>query len=84
MTKKIPKRMCIACREMREKSDLIRIVKGEQNQIQIDETFKASGRGAYVCKKKDCIEKCIKQKSLNRAFRCNVDQSVVDKLRQKI
>lgn len=82
--KKIPKRMCVACREMKDKNELIRIIKGEQNQLLIDEKQKASGRGAYVCKKTECIEKCIKQKSLNRAFRCNVDQSVLDKLRQKI
>jgi len=84
MTKKIPKRMCIACREMKEKNELIRIVKTEQNKIEIDDSYKANGRGAYVCKKTECVEKCIKQKSLNRAFKCNVDQSVFDKLRQKI
>ncbi|NCB48437.1 MAG: YlxR family protein [Clostridia bacterium] len=76
--------MCIACRQMKDKCELIRIVKGEQNQVNIDEKQKANGRGAYVCKNLECIEKCCKQKSLNRAFKCNVDQSVFDKLRQKI
>ncbi len=84
MAKKIPQRMCVACREMKDKSALIRIVRKNQNEFDIDETQKANGRGAYVCNKATCIEKCIKQKSLNRAFKCNVSQSVFDKLRQKV
>lgn len=66
-----PLRMCIACREMKEKRSLLRIVKGE-NGICIDRTFKAAGRGAYVCKCADCINKAVKRKLLNKALKCEV------------
>ncbi len=84
MAKRIPKRMCIACREMKEKPELFRLVKNQLGNVEMDEKGKAGGRGVYVCKSEKCIEKCIKQKSLNRAFKCNVEGSVSEKLRQKL
>ncbi len=71
-TKKIPLRMCLSCREMKPKKELLRIVKNPQGEIFVDDTFKANGRGAYLCKCKVCIEKCLKQKMLNRQFECQV------------
>lgn len=73
-------RMCIACHEMKHKSELVRIVKNSQGQIMLDETIKADGRGAYVCQDIDCINKCIKARQLNRAFKCNVDQAIYKSL----
>ena len=84
MAKVIPQRMCTACREMKNKNDLFRIVKNKEEEIFIDETFKANGRGAYLCKTEDCINKAIKTKSLNRAFKCEVPQDIYDALRENI
>ncbi|MBQ7224603.1 MAG: YlxR family protein [Clostridia bacterium] len=78
--KKTPQRMCIACKEMHDKSDLIRIVKSAEGQISLDFTGKKNGRGAYVCAKKECIEKVKKGKMLSRAFKMAVDESVYDDL----
>ena len=51
INKKKPERTCIACNEQKEKKELLRIVKSKEGVIEIDETGKKSGRGAYICKK---------------------------------
>jgi predicted RNA-binding protein YlxR (DUF448 family) len=78
--KKTPQRMCIACREMHDKNDLIRIVKSPEGVISLDFTGKKNGRGAYVCAKKECIEKVKKGKMLSRNFKMAVEDSVYDDL----
>lgn len=80
---KKPQRMCIACREMKDKSELIRFVKSADAKIVLDCTGKAQGRGAYVCNNNDCVLKCIKSKALNRAFATNIDASVYEKLKEE-
>jgi predicted RNA-binding protein YlxR (DUF448 family) len=75
MDKKVPMRLCIACRQMKPKKELIRIVKNGE-EIKLDKTGKANGRGAYICNDKECIAKLRKQKLLNRVFACQVDDSV--------
>ncbi len=75
-------RMCIACRTMKDKRELLRIVKSKEGQILIDETGKKNGRGAYICKSKDCLAKLKKQKSLNRAFQMNVDESIYSQIEE--
>ena len=77
-------RMCIACREMQDKRDLIRIVKDKEGNISIDKTGKKNGRGAYICKNEECLKKLIKQKSLNKSFKCDVSQDVYAMLEEEI
>lgn len=79
--KKQPTRTCIACRQQNDKRNLIRIVKSGE-EIKLDLTGKLNGRGAYICNDINCIEKCIKSKALNRAFSCNIEQHVYDKLKE--
>lgn len=78
--KKIPERTCIACREIKPKNELIRIVRGVDGTVSIDFTGKASGRGAYICDDEACIRKCVKQKALNKVFKTEVDAEVYDNL----
>ncbi len=77
--KAAPLRMCIACRQMKGKDELIRIVKSGDN-IVIDSSFKAAGRGAYVCNKGECLKKMIKYKLLNKAFKCEVKSEIYSEL----
>lgn len=77
-------RMCIACREMKDKRQLVRIVKDKNDEISIDLTGKKNGRGAYICKNEDCLKKLIKTKALNRAFKTNVDETVYQSLEELI
>jgi predicted RNA-binding protein YlxR (DUF448 family) len=81
--KKVPIRMCIVCRENKPKKELIRIVKTENNEFAIDKTGKLNGRGSYICNCKECFEKLIKQRVLNKVFRCNVDISQYENLKEQ-
>lgn len=79
--KKIPQRTCIGCNEKKDKKDLIRIVKDKEENINIDRTGKANGRGAYICDNINCLEKAIKSKKLDRTFSIKISQEIYDKLR---
>lgn len=76
MTKKTPKRLCVACREMREKNELIRITRSKDGEISLDTTGKMPGRGAYICKNTDCLARAQKIKALERAFSANISDEV--------
>ena len=82
--KKIPLRKCIVCQNQFDKKQLIRVVKNKENEIFIDKTFKAGGRGAYVCNSKECIEKLKKTKALDRTFKCKVDVKIYDDILSEI
>ncbi len=75
-TKKIPMRMCIACREMKPKMEMTRVVKTAEGEIFADPTGKAAGRGAYVCANPACLQKVGVKKLLHKAFSANVSQEV--------
>ncbi len=77
-------RMCIVCRGQSDKKTLLRIVKNKDGEIFVDKTGKANGRGAYVCKNKECFEKLKKTKALNRAFKCNVKDEVYERIGEAI
>lgn len=78
--KKIPMRMCVGCREMKEKRELIRIVRTPEGEVAIDETGKRSGRGAYICRNAECLKRAIKQKQLERQLDVTLTTEIVDAL----
>lgn len=80
--KKKPIRMCAACREHKDKSELIRIVKSVDGGIQVDEDGKMDGRGAYLCRDNSCIAAAEKKKSLNRALKSEICQEIYEKLKE--
>lgn len=80
MEKKLPLRMCIVCKNMIDKRNLIRIVRRTDGTIGIDLSGKSNGRGAYVCANDECMAKLVKTRALNRAFKISVDQTVYDEL----
>ena len=83
--KSIPQRMCVVCREMKGKPDLVRIVLNNSTGLaEIDNTGKKNGRGAYVCKNKECIESLQKRKVLNRTFSTNIGEEIYEELRSYI
>ncbi|MBQ7352061.1 MAG: YlxR family protein [Clostridia bacterium] len=82
LNKKVPLRMCIACKESKPKKELVRIVKNEETFV-LDKTGKLNGRGAYICNNSDCLEKLCKQKILNKAYKQNVDPSVYEKIKEQ-
>lgn len=74
MVKKIPQRMCIACKVHKDKKELIRVVKSQDGQISLDFTGKKAGRGAYICNDINCINKMVKNKLLNKAFETPINE----------
>lgn len=74
--KKTPLRQCIACRELKDKRDMLRIVKSSEGKIFLDFSGKANGRGAYICNNPECVKKLNKNKLLNKVFSCAVDDGV--------
>ena len=82
--KKIPMRMCTACREMKPKKELIRVVKTPENEIKLDLTGKLNGRGAYICKSEECLKKAQKSGALSRAFSLEVSSEIYEKLAKEL
>ncbi|MCR5545224.1 MAG: YlxR family protein [Lachnospiraceae bacterium] len=79
-----PLRKCIGCNEMKEKHLLIRIAKISDDEFQFDESGKINGRGAYICKNKECLEKAMKNKGLERSFKCKISIDLYDRLEQEL
>ena len=84
MQKKIPMRQCLGCREMKQKRDLIRVVRSPEGEVSLDFSGKKPGRGAYVCHDAQCLKRAIKSKALSRAFGVQIPQSVMDAINEQM
>lgn len=82
--KKIPLRMCTGCSEMKPKKELIRVVKSPEGEVSVDLTGKKSGRGAYVCKSVECLEKAFKTKRLSRNLDVSISEEIYNRLKDEI
>ena len=71
----------MGCNEKKPKKELIRIVKNKENEIFIDRTGKADGRGAYICDSIECLEKVIKSKRLEKVLEYKISEEVYNNLR---
>ncbi len=78
--RKLPLRKCIACNEQFDKRTLIRIVKSKDGEITIDLTGKKNGRGAYLCKNKDCLKLLNDKKLLNKVFSAKIDDKIYEEI----
>ena len=76
--KKTPMRMGLGCGEMKPKKDLIRVVKSPEGEISLDFKGKAAGRGAYICRSTDCLEKARKARRFEKSFSCKIEESVYE------
>lgn len=83
-TKKIPMRMCMACKERKPKKELVRIVRDTEGNVSVDLTGKKMGRGAYICQQLDCLERAVKSKALERALEVKIDTGVYDQLKEDL
>ena len=83
MAKKIPMRQCIGCGEMKWKKEMMRILKTPENEIVLDITGKKNGRGAYLCKEKECLVKARRSKGLERSFKMSIPNEVYENLEKE-
>lgn len=81
MQKKKPERTCMACNSKKEKNELLRIVKSKDGIIEVDLSGKKNGRGAYICKNEECLNKLIKSNRLERLFEQKIDQELYESIR---
>lgn len=80
MAKKVPLRQCIGCGEMKSKKEMMRILKTPEDEIVLDMTGKKNGRGAYLCKQRECLLKARKNKGLERSFKMSIPNEIYDNL----
>lgn len=78
-----PERTCIACRTKGTKENFLKIVKNKNGAFMIEREVRLDGRGAYICKNDECIEKCKKTKALNRVFKTVVPAEIYEELKNE-
>lgn len=81
VNKKKPERTCMGCNQQKEKNNLLRIVKSKEGIIEVDVTGKKNGRGAYICKTEECLNKVIKTKRLERIFEKEISPEIYENIR---
>ena len=77
-------RKCVGCGEMKSKKEMMRVLKTTENDFELDITGKKNGRGAYLCFSKECFEKAVKGKGLERSFKQPIPKEVYDKLEKEM
>ncbi len=82
--KKIPMRTCVVSKEKCEKRDLLRIVRTPEKEVIIDETGKANGRGAYLKKDREVINKAKQTKVLDQVLEVSIPDSIYEEMLEKI
>jgi uncharacterized protein len=83
MQKKIPMRQCLGCREMKQKKELVRVVRAPDGSVSLDLKGKSPGRGAYVCPNAECLKKAVKSKALERALEVEVPEDIYKMLGER-
>lgn len=83
-TKKFPQRQCIGCGEMKNKKEMIRVLKTPEGEFALDATGRKNGRGAYVCPSMECLKKAIKTKGLERSFKMAIPKEVYETLEKEM
>ena len=82
--KKVPMRKCVGCQEMKSKKEMMRVLKTSEDTFELDATGKKNGRGAYLCFSKECFEKAVKNKGLERSFKQAIPQEVYESLEKEM
>ncbi len=82
--KKIPVRRCVGCQEMKNKKEMIRVIRTKEGEFSLDATGKKNGRGAYICPSKECLQKAVKNKGLERSFKQSIPAEVYEALEKEM
>ena len=82
--KKIPMRQCVGCQEMKNKKEMIRVIRTSEGEFLLDATGRKNGRGAYICPNQECLKKAVKSKGLERSFKQAIPQEVYESLEKEM
>ena len=77
-------RKCVGCGEMKSKKEMLRVLKTTEEEFVLDATGKKNGRGAYLCFSKECFDKAVKSKGLERSFEQAIPKEVYEKLAKEM
>ena len=77
-------RKCVGCGEMKSKKEMLRVLKTTEEEFVLDATGKKNGRGAYLCFSKECFDKAVKSKGLERSFKQSIPKEVYEKLAKEM
>ena len=77
-------RKCVGCQEMKSKKEMMRVLKTSEDTFELDATGKKNGRGAYLCFSKECFEKAVKNKGLERSFKQAIPKEVYERLEKEM
>lgn len=78
--KKIPMRMCAACRTKKPKKELLRVVRTPEGEVAVDETGRRNGRGVYLCRSEECLKKALRTRALERALEHEIGEETAAQL----
>ena len=82
--RKIPMRKCIGCNEMKEKRELIRIVRNSEGEMNIDPVGKMPGRGAYICRDIKCLRRVRRSKRIDKSLEVSIPEEVWDRMEAEL
>ena len=82
--RKVPMRQCIGCQEMKNKKEMIRVIKTSEEEILLDATGKKNGRGAYLCRSMECFEKAVKSRGFERSLKIKIPKEVYENLKEEL
>lgn len=82
--KKVPMRKCVGCQEMKNKKEMIRVIRTTEDKFVLDATGKKNGRGAYICPERKCLEMAVKNHGLERSFKQAIPKEVYESLEKEM
>ncbi|PWJ52087.1 hypothetical protein SAMN05216529_101256 [Faecalicatena contorta] len=82
--RKIPMRKCVGCGEMKPKKEMIRVLRTAEEEFVLDATGKKNGRGAYMCCSRECFDRAVKSKGLERSFKQSIPADVYERLEKEM
>lgn len=81
--KKTPMRQCVGCNEMKNKKEMMRVLRTSDGSVELDTTGKKNGRGAYLCMTKECLMKARKNKGLERSFKMKIPDELYENMERE-
>ena len=69
---------------MKNKKEMIRVIRTSEQEFVLDATGKKNGRGAYICTNRECLSQAIKSKGLERSFKQAIPQEVYESLEKEM
>ena len=77
-------RQCVGCAQMKNKKELLRVIKTPEEEIVLDATGRKNGRGAYICASMECLKTAMKRKGLERSLKVAIPAEVYESLEQEM